>query len=543
MKKESVLILGAGLMQKPAILAAKKNSLKTFVVDANPAAESIKYADTFSQIDLKDRKGIFEYAKQLSQTENLVGIFTSGTDFSASVSYAAEKLHLPCHSFESALNASDKARMRMCFEKNGVPSPVFLVLSGEISEKDAVCCAEKIGFPCVVKPVDNMGARGCRIVRNKDEVYSSVMEAAENSRSKTVILEEFMTGDEYSIDALIYNGTMTITGFADRHIYYPPYFIEMGHTMPAVLDEKKRLELIAAFALGVKSLGLTQGAAKADIKYTKDGPKIGEIAARLSGGYMSGWTFPYAASFDLTENALLIASGKMPRALLKERKPVLYAPHAYSAQYEKPFELFEIPSKKTSAERAWISIPGKIQSISGLKKVSATPCIKNVFPRPISCGDEVDFPHNNVEKCGNIISLSKNYRKAIDFAVRARKKVFIRLEPCNARTDAFLHSSEENSFPPMAFPEYLALKTIGLCGIIKENTSILKNLCAGLKNIVESDSKDWNGLSILETARLFDKICRRHPELNAFDFWNALLRGGIQGAVYFSDSKTVPKSL
>ena len=537
MQKECVLILGAGLMQKPAILAAKKNHFKTIVVDANPAAASIKYADAFSQIDLKDREGIFEYANQLARSENLVGIFTSGTDFSASVSYAAEKLHLPCHSFESTLNASDKARMRSCFEKSGVPSPRFFVLSETASKEKAISYAEKLGFPCVVKPVDNMGARGCRIVRDKDEVYSSVMEASENSRSKTVILEEFMIGDEYSIDALVYNGTMTITGFADRHIYYPPYFIEMGHTMPSVIDEKKRLELIAAFALGVKALGLTQGAAKADIKYTKNGPKIGEIAARLSGGYMSGWTFPYSSSFNLTENALFIACGKKPCALLKKREPVLYAPHASSEHDEKPFELFEIPSKKVSAERAWISIPGKVHAIFGLKNAFLTPCIKNVFPRPISNGDEVDFPHNNVEKCGNVISCSKNYGKALDFAASARKKVFIRLEPCNPRTDAFLHSSEECSFPPMAFPEYLMLKTLGLCGTIKENTSVLTNVGQGVKKLLESDSKDWNGRSILETARLFDRLCHHHPELNAFEFWNALLRGGIQGAVYYSDSQ------
>ena len=36
MKKESVLILGAGLMQSPAINAAKRNGFKTFVIDANP---------------------------------------------------------------------------------------------------------------------------------------------------------------------------------------------------------------------------------------------------------------------------------------------------------------------------------------------------------------------------------------------------------------------------------------------------------------------------------------------------------------------------
>ena len=64
MKKESVLILGAGLMQSPAINAAKRNRFKTFVIDANPNAESVFLADEFRQIDLKDKERIFEFASE-----------------------------------------------------------------------------------------------------------------------------------------------------------------------------------------------------------------------------------------------------------------------------------------------------------------------------------------------------------------------------------------------------------------------------------------------------------------------------------------------
>ena len=52
-------------------------------------------------------------------------------------------------------------------------------------------------------------------------------------------MEEYMEGPEFSIDALVYDGTMTITGFADRHIFFPPYFIEMGHTMPTRISKDK----------------------------------------------------------------------------------------------------------------------------------------------------------------------------------------------------------------------------------------------------------------------------------------------------------------
>ena len=44
------------------------------------------------------------------------------------------------------------------------------------------------------------------------------------------------------------------------------------------------------FEKGVKALGLSWGAAKGDVKYSRGRAVIGEIASRLSGGYMSGWT-------------------------------------------------------------------------------------------------------------------------------------------------------------------------------------------------------------------------------------------------------------
>ena len=323
----TILILGAGLMQKPAIEAASRLGYKVAVADGNPNAVCVPLADTFEPVDLKDRDALLSFARKLDSPDdknsgNLAGVFTAGTDFSASVSYVAENMNLPGHSFEAALNASDKVRMRSCFATAGVPSPRFFNVTVDVAEKNADDIMQEAGFtafPLVVKPVDNMGGRGCRMVRSKEELSEAVKIAVQFSRTRRAILEEYMPGREFSIDALVFDGEVTITGFADRHIYYPPYFIEMGHTMPTVINEKEWCDLAETFRDGIKALGLTHGAAKADIKLTPSGPMIGEIAARLSGGYMSGWTFPYASGMNLTEQALLLALGKRPDELLSKR--------------------------------------------------------------------------------------------------------------------------------------------------------------------------------------------------------------------------------
>ena len=390
-------------------------------------------------------------------------------------------------------------------------------------------------FPKVVKPVDNMGARGCRLIRRADEFLHSVEAAVSYSRTGRAILEDFMDGPEFSIDALLYEGTLTITGFADRHIFYEPYFIEMGHTMPSAFDPDKKKELVASFARGIASLGLTCGAAKADIKYTASGPMIGEIAARLSGGYMSGWTYPYASGINLTKEAMRIALGERPEVLEEKRIPL-------DTGERLPFDLYELPCTKVSAERAWISIPGQVREVIALDKAETEPYVRNVMPR-VAAGDRVCFPRNNVEKCGNVIALSDGYGLAVRAAEQAVSSIILRLESGNRETDSFLAGAEqfcEKGFPPDAFPlsdedRQAVLAYAAALGQIEKDAPCSKIGDGGILRIAENNN-DYNHRSLLSTLQLFDRLCPEHPAFDAPAFFATALRGGIQGLLYMRDS-------
>ncbi len=540
-KMKNILILGAGLMQKPAILSAKEAGFTVHVIDADDKAVAIPYADTFRKIDLKDKDGILAYAKELQSGEGgLAAVFTAGTDFSASVSYVCEKLGLPAHSYQAAVNASVKTVMRQCFADANVPSPAFVrVGQADINTGLLKAVLAKMAFPIVVKPVDNMGARGCRMVRNETEFLPAVEVAVKCSRTGYAIVEEYMEGPEYSIDALVYNGTFTVTGFAIRHIKYPPYFIEVGHTMPAQLDKKIHDELISVFALGAKALGLTTGAAKADIKYTDKGPMIGEIAGRLSGGYMSGWTYPYASDLNLTKQGILIAAGQEPEDLLKRRQPVDYTPSELCKNAAAPYELFEVPCLRTSAERAWMSIPGTVKYIENIKDYSDR-AVFDVLPRAtVQLGSHVEFPRNNVEKCGNVIVVSHSRQAAIDVGQDAVADIFITLEADDEATEQFLKGSEledEKDFPPSAFGKLTENQLSSITGTISKNQKVEDIIPEVLKSSEYINKTDWNYNTIKTTAQKFDILRPKHLELDAKRFWSALTRGGIQAAVYVSDT-------
>ncbi|MDR0563094.1 MAG: ATP-grasp domain-containing protein [Spirochaetaceae bacterium] len=511
---KGLMILGAGAMQGPAIRIAKEMGLTTIVADGNAAAPCAALADRFEHIDLKDKEGIEDLCRSLQAQGKLAGIMTAGTDFSATVAWVAERLGLPGIPYEAALNASDKERMRRCFQQAGLPSPKFIILK----EPPAPDYALPFAYPAVVKPVDNMGARGCRRVNGFEELKSAVEDALAFSRSSRAIAEEYMEGPEFSVDALVYNGEMTLCGLADRHIYFPPYFIEMGHTMPTAIDKASAEAILRVFETGANALGITNGAAKGDIKLTPAGPMIGEIAARLSGGYMSGWTYPYASGVSATKGAIQIALGRPPEGLAPKRR-------------------------WTSAERAFISIPGKVRSIQGAEAAGAGEYVKNVFLR-IEPGSRVRFPENNVTKCGNVITAAPDRKTAEEAAERTARSILIRLETPDDETEEFLKGLAKGSaFPPDAFALPDVLRE-ALGNIPQSELSSGGRSEAGLypfPGLLESGIRDYTGRTIAESLEAVRALtgrslsCAERAPYLGREFWIALIRGGYQGAAYIAD--------
>ena len=93
--KDTIIILGAGVMQGPAINIAKELGFYTIALDGSSAAPCVSMADRFEKIDLKDKEGIETFTRSIQSKTGRLGIMTAGTDFSASVAWVAEKLGLP----------------------------------------------------------------------------------------------------------------------------------------------------------------------------------------------------------------------------------------------------------------------------------------------------------------------------------------------------------------------------------------------------------------------------------------------------------------
>lgn len=454
---QSILICGGGTMQLPAIRIARREGIRCVVADGNPSCPGRSEADAFENIDLYDVEGMTEAARRHS----VDGVFTAGTDFSTTVAWVADALGLPGIPYDVALRAKDKGLMRETLRAAGVNVPPFVVYGqGEVG-------ADRVPFPAVVKPVDNMGSRGVKTVYSPDERERAVAEAMRSSRSGRVICEAFIPGSEYSIDAISYRGSVSICGIGDRHIAFSPYFVETGHTIPTRAGAEQKRVLSHAFSAAVRAIGIDPGAAKGDVFLVERAsapewladrvphgdwiPVVGEIAARLSGGYMSGWTYPLARGAEPTLAALRIALGQSPEGLAETRR-------------------------NFSAERAIMSIPGIV------RRFDSVPEHETVFltRKP---GDRVALPTSNVEKCGNLIATATSYEAACTRCDGYIRSLSVRLEPEDPGTEAFLFGGVLETGDPAA---PLTVWDADLRNAKRRNLELEQEVCTRLRSLIEA---------------------------------------------------------
>ena len=380
------IVIGAGELQIPLIKAAKNLGLTVITTDKNAQAPGFELSDDFIIADtMNAQESLNNIQKYVALKGEIHGVATAGTDASYTVATIAHYFNLPGHHPNAALNASDKSLMRNAFEKAGVSIPLYKTVT---NLEEALSFFEELNHLCVVKPTRNMGARGISLVRSVEELTRAIELAQENNREfPEILIEEYIDAHELSIDALINNGIITITGIADRIIEYPPYFVETGHILPSSLNNEWLERAIFSFRDGIKALGLSHGAAKADIKISKEKTWVIEIAARLSGGFMSSHTFPLATGIPLHEY--------MVKTALGENIPKL------------------TPNRNfTSIERAIILPPGKVTSISIPDNILEQEYISH-FSIKAQVDDIIVSPKNNLDKHGNIIATAPTRELAL----------------------------------------------------------------------------------------------------------------------------------
>lgn len=398
---KTIMILGASILQLPAIEKAHEMGLNVVVCDMNPDAVGFNVPSVKKEvISTIDTQGILEAARR----NQIDGIMTLATDMPMqSVAIVAKEMGLIGISEDTALKATNKAYMRDALKAAGVPIPMYEKVHTKEEFIKAVQEIRDAGYRVIVKPADNSGSKGIDLL---DDYSPESLEKAyeyseENSRAGGLMVEEFMEGAEVSVETLAIDGEIHVIQITDKLTTGAPYFVEMGHNEPSMLLEETKKRIAEVAIAANKAIGIDNGPSHTEIKVTKDGPKIVELGARLGGDNITTHLVPLSTGVNMVEACIRIALGEKP-------------------DIEKKWN-------KGSAIRYFHQHAGVVKSIEGVEEAEQSPGVVQISIVH-DVGEEITEINNSGSRMGFVIARRDTPEDAIETCEEALTKVRIEIE-------------------------------------------------------------------------------------------------------------------
>ena len=308
MKK--LLVLAAGILQVPVIKKAKEMGIYVVAADGSEHAVGLQLADKPIVVNITSEEEMLRIARE----EQVDGVIHPCSEVSMNVmGRINDELGLSGISREAAIRATNKHLMREAFEAGNAPSPKSILTE---SAEDAWNHLQN-GFDSdgILKPSRNSGSRGiAKVTRDmpKEDFVKAYDVALNESRDKSVLIEQFIEGPEFSIEIIVWDSKVNVLTVTDKKTTEAPHFVELGHSQPSCFSAEDVEKLKAAAVAGVKALGVNNCACHAEAKLMDGEAYLMEIGARLGGDFISTELTHLSTGIDMVAAAINCALGIEP---------------------------------------------------------------------------------------------------------------------------------------------------------------------------------------------------------------------------------------
>lgn len=314
--QKRLLVLAAGILQVPVIKKAKEMGIYVIAADGDSNAVGLKYADKAIVVNITSEEDVLKVAHE----EHIDGVIHPCSEVSMNVmGRLNDELGLSGITKEQAIRATNKHLMREAFEMGGAPSPKSILT--ENAEDAWKHLQNDFSTDGILKPSRNSGSRGiAKVSRDMDKAdFVKAYDIALNeSRDKSVLIEQFIEGPEFSIEIIVWNGKVNVLTVTDKKTTGAPHFVELGHNQPSCYSAEEVEILKAAAVAGVKALGVNNCACHAEAKLMDGKPYLMEIGARLGGDFISTELTHLSTGIDMVAAAINVALGVEPDLNSKE---------------------------------------------------------------------------------------------------------------------------------------------------------------------------------------------------------------------------------
>lgn len=325
--------------------------------------------------ETNDLAAALDAARRIHADVPIDGVLTSCDYYLPTAARIASALGLPGPAPDAVEIACDKARTRAALDRVGLPGPRHT--TAPVGDRTRLRTAtEAVGFPLVVKPTDLCAGMFVRraddwptVETSADDLQGFAVNARGQQRSPVVLLEEFLTGPEFSVESWIRHGQVHTVGVTDKSLGGVSGFVETGHMFPADLADGDRAALVAAAEAAIGAIGLDHGVVHTELRLTAAGPRIIEINPRPAGNQITE-LIRHVTGIDLPRVAVELALGREPtvtveaahelprprsaavRMLVPEEAGILAALHGADTVTEHPAvasSSFKAPGHRTDA--------------------------------------------------------------------------------------------------------------------------------------------------------------------------------------------------
>lgn len=268
------------------------------------------YSDYFYPISFTETDKIVTICKQ--QGIEMVTSFSLESALPY-VHEIAQLLGWPIPSEKSRALSANKLTMRKEFAEHGVSIPFF------IDTNDENCLVSE--FPVIVKPIDSGGSRGVTKVDCLQDLSIAIRRAKSFSLNQRVLIEQYIDGPEYSVEAISYQGTHHIVAITEKVTTGAPNFVELAHFQPALLDAESCKKVHALVKQALDILLFSDGPSHSEVRFDQFGNCfIIEIGTRLGGDFITSDLVRLSTGYDIVEASIELACGRFIFPELKYEK-------------------------------------------------------------------------------------------------------------------------------------------------------------------------------------------------------------------------------
>ncbi|PYV10499.1 MAG: carboxylate--amine ligase [Acidobacteria bacterium] len=234
---------------------------------------------------------------------------------------ACRALKLHYHPPEAADACRDKSLFRERLSAARVNAPSFLRFHIDADPRELLpLVSERVGFPCVLKPLALSASRGVIRADDADQFIGAFGRIEQLLRSPEVRVmredtsdfiqaEAYVEGDEVAVEGLMERGELRVLAIFDKpEPLVGPFFEETIYVTPSRLKPEIQSQVVETLGRAARALGLHHGPLHAEVRINSDGVWVLEVAARPIGGLCSrALRFSLAGvSGDLSLEELLI---------------------------------------------------------------------------------------------------------------------------------------------------------------------------------------------------------------------------------------------